>query len=97
MDESLTAASPAKVRCWIYRGGRNGDAYLFVPGSESFEHLPRALLKSLGRLEFAMELELSPARRLARADPREVIAGLRERGYYLQLPPVDMPASSALQ
>ena len=85
------------MRCWIYRGGRHRDAYLFVAARDAFEQVPRALLKSLGPLEFAMELELSTARRLARANAGEVITALRECGYYLQLPPVDTPASSSLQ
>ncbi|MFA7097653.1 MAG: YcgL domain-containing protein [Gammaproteobacteria bacterium] len=42
-----------------------------------------------GQPERAMELELTPERRLARADAAEVIAKLNENGFYIQLPPPD--------
>ncbi len=84
-------------RCWVYRGGLRQDTYLFVPGPEAFERVPAALLRGLGRLELAMELELYPGRILARADAAEVLAALGDRGYYLQLPPVDNPRAGTLQ
>jgi len=93
----MSGATGSTLRCWIYRGGRNGDAYLFVAERGVFDPVPRALLESLGKLELAMELELDASRRLARANAREVIAALHAQGYYLQLPPVDTPASIPLQ
>jgi uncharacterized protein YcgL (UPF0745 family) len=40
-----------------------------------------------GTPEFALEFELTPERRLAREDPRQVLANLHERGFHLQMPP----------
>ncbi len=88
---------PRGMRCWVYRGGRDADTYLYLASRDGFESVPEALLRALGRLELALELELTPERRLARAQAGEVLAALAERGYYLQLPPVDRPATGQLQ
>ena len=45
------------------------------------------LRQQLGAMSFVLELELSPERRLAQANPVTVIAAISESGYYLQLPP----------
>jgi len=36
-----------------------------------------------------MELSLSPERDLARASAEQVMRDLRQRGYYLQMPPAE--------
>ena len=57
-----------------------------------FLHLPESLHKRIGRTELVMELDLHPDRKLARVDVVQVIAALREQGYFLQLPPEWNPA-----
>jgi len=75
------------MHCVIYKGPRKADTYLYVEREGDFERVPPSLLDLLGPLQKVMDLELSPDRRLAQADVDEVMAALRERGYYLQLPP----------
>lgn len=41
----------------------------------------------LGSLDHVMQLELTPDRTLAQADPDEVRRNIMEKGYYLQMPP----------
>ncbi len=48
--------------------------------------MPEALLKVLGKLELAMELELHNERKLARADVDKVRQALQEDSFYLQMP-----------
>ena len=73
--------------CWIYRSSRKQELYLYMAEKDAFDDLPEALMKQLGKPTLVMELELHPGRRLARAETRQVIADLRARGFYLQLPP----------
>jgi uncharacterized protein YcgL (UPF0745 family) len=73
--------------CSIYRSTARQDTYLFVPHADDFEAVPAALLERLGGLELALELELSPERRLARTTGARVIHHIETDGYYLQLPP----------
>lgn len=75
------------MNCAIYRSLRKWDTYLYVEKPDEFERVPQSLRDALGRLEFVMNLELGPARKLANADPEQVRQQLREQGYYLQLPP----------
>jgi len=85
------------MKCWIYKGDRREETYLYLPQEDDVSRVPEALLEAMGRLELVMSLTLSPARTLARAEPGDVIAQLRERGFYLQLPPVDTPGPDRIQ
>lgn len=76
-------------RCFIYKSSRKTDAYLYVVEAGEFGTVPATLREMLGRLEFVMELQLTPERKLARADAAQVIDALSAQGYYLQLPPAD--------
>jgi uncharacterized protein YcgL (UPF0745 family) len=85
------------MKCWIYKGNRRQETYLYLPAEEDVSRVPEGLLDTLGVLELVMTLTLSADRRLARADPRTVMAQLRERGFYLQMPPVDAPGDESMQ
>ncbi|MEM7304569.1 MAG: YcgL domain-containing protein [Pseudomonadota bacterium] len=74
------------MKTFVYRGSRKADTYLYVLEQGQFDHLPENLLALLGRLEFAMEVDLGAVKQLANADLGEVKNNLQENGYYLQLP-----------
>lgn len=74
------------LACVVYRGRRRDDSYLFVERRDDFSRVPDALLAMLGGVEFVMDLNLWPARRLAQSSSVEVIRQLRMQGYYLQMP-----------
>jgi uncharacterized protein YcgL (UPF0745 family) len=46
----------------------------------------------MGKLEFVLELELSPERKLAKEDSQKVLASLQDKGFFVQLPPTDFIA-----
>lgn len=75
------------MRCFVYRSTVHVDTYVYLPRKDDFDALPEPLRARLGRLELALEFDLTSERRLARCDPRVVMAQLEEPGYYLQLPP----------
>ena len=79
------------VDCVVYRCGRREEMYLYLvqdaDGEGDIGRLPEELLRHTGKLEEVITLSLTPARRLARVDVNEVIAALRDKGYYLQMPP----------
>ena len=60
--------------------------YLYITEKDNFDAIPEELMKKFGTAEFALDVELSPERKLARADSAEVINALEENGYYLQMP-----------
>jgi uncharacterized protein YcgL (UPF0745 family) len=75
------------LECLIYRCSRQSEMYLYLRADVAADTLPEPLLKKLGQLSEVMSLRLSPERKLARVDVNAVMAQLRERGYFLQLPP----------
>jgi len=77
------------MKCYIYKSSKKDQLYLYLPGKDDFEAVPPLLMETMGQAEFVMELELTPDRKLARANAAEVIAGLKEKGFYLQMPPKD--------
>ncbi|ANB01632.1 YcgL domain-containing protein [Ectothiorhodospira sp. BSL-9] len=81
------------MQCYVYRSPRRQDTYVYLPAKDDFSNIPQALLNVFGKPEFALELVLSPDRRLAREDPMQVLANLKNQGFHLQMPPEnDRPA-----
>jgi len=82
------------MKCVIFRCSKKAEMYLYVPYRDEedalLNDLPAGLEKLTGQLEKAMELELSPDRKLARAKAKDVIAALQEKGFYLQSPPNEL-------
>lgn len=79
---------PDKVLCKVYRSARRSELYLYVTREQDLAPVPDDLLQRFGTPELALTLALAPDRKLARADAGEVLAALRERGWFLQLPPL---------
>ncbi|MEO6688422.1 MAG: YcgL domain-containing protein [Dokdonella sp.] len=80
------------MRCFIYKSSRKDGAYVFLRERDDFTRLPREIVEPLGRLSFAMEMELTPERKLAREDAEVVMEHLDRLGFHLQLPPPDISA-----
>ena len=77
------------IECAIYRSNVKLETYLYIRAKDDFSDVPEILLKGFGQPEFVMELELTPERKLARVEITEVMDSLREKGFFLQMPPVD--------
>jgi len=75
------------MNCFIYKSLNKDELYLYLDKKDDFSAIPAELYKSFGRLEFVMELELTPQRKLARADSAKVIASLQAKGFFVQMPP----------
>ncbi len=85
------------MQCWIYKGSKRAETYLYLGAREAPDSVPDALLQAMGTLELVMELDLSTRKLLANANPQEVMHSIEKHGYYLQLPPPQMPASRRVQ
>lgn len=71
---------------YVYKSQRKADTYLYLAARDDFACLPEPLRAQLGGLQFVLEVELTPERRLAQADPAVVRANLVARGFHLQFP-----------
>ena len=88
--------SADKVLCKVYRSPRRGELYLYVTREQDLAPVPDDLLQRFGTPELALTLALTPDRTLARANTDEVLAALRERGWFLQLPPLPDAGSAVI-
>ena len=74
------------MQAHIYKSLRKDDTYVFLAARDDFTRVPEAVRAPLGRLQFVMELALTPERKLARGDAAVVRGNLATRGFHLQLP-----------
>ena len=76
-----------KITCDVYKSLTRENYYLYVPADEGLERVPEALRRQFGKLEKTLSFDMTDDRRLAKEDPKVVMANLAEQGYHLQLPP----------
>lgn len=76
-----------KLLCEVFKSPRKEEMYLYVDKRQGLAEVPEALLERFGRPLPAMTLILTPERRLGRATAEDVMVAIRDKGYYLQLPP----------
>ncbi|MGJ8647822.1 MAG: YcgL domain-containing protein [Marinomonas colpomeniae] len=71
----------------VFRSSKHDGMYLYVEKSLGLKDIPEELMTRFGKGISAMTMLLTPESKLARATPENVIKGIREKGFYLQLPP----------
>ena len=76
-----------KVLCDIYKTDKKQEMYLYVAREDGLERLPEPLLQQFGKPILVTTLVLTENKKLARADVRQVMANIADKGFYLQLPP----------
>ena len=77
------------MKCAVYKGSRKPDAYLYIQCEGDFSQVPESLLGLMGPLQLVISFDLTTDSTLAQAPVKEVLEQLRDRGFYLQLPPSD--------
>ena len=76
-----------RLLCQVFKSPRMEGMYLYVDKREGVERVPEALLARFGKPQPAMTMILSPEKRLGRAAAAEVMQAIRDKGFYLQMPP----------
>ena len=71
----------------VYKSPKRADTYVYLAARDDFERIPESLRMQLGPLQFVLEVDVSPGRRLATEDPDVVRENLVVRGFHLQFPP----------
>lgn len=71
----------------VYKSSKRADTYVYLAARDNFDRLPESLRSQLGALHFVLQVELTPERKLARENPRQVMESLTQRGFHLQFPP----------
>ncbi|MCG9730656.1 YcgL domain-containing protein [Shewanella sp. Isolate13] len=73
--------------CAVYKSLRKAESYLFVEKRNDFERVPEALMAMFGEPQLVMMLPIDKREHLGFADIKKVRSELKEKGFYLQLPP----------
>ncbi|MGS0674640.1 YcgL domain-containing protein [Shewanella sp. 0m-4] len=73
--------------CAVYKSRRKAESYLFVEKRNDFERVPEALMAMFGEPQLVMMLPIEKRDHLGFADIKKVRSELKEKGFYLQLPP----------
>ncbi len=75
------------MHAYVYKSLQRADTYLYLAARDDFARVPEPLRTRLGTLAFALDVDLSPGRKLAREDVATVMENLAARGFHLQFPP----------
>ncbi|MCL4106591.1 UNVERIFIED_CONTAM: hypothetical protein GTU68_009725 [Idotea baltica] len=73
--------------CQVFKSKRNPEMYLYVDKSVGLTDVPAPLLKRFGDAEPLMVVLLGEGKKLARANPVQVVQEITDNGFYLQMPP----------
>jgi len=72
--------------CSVYKSSKKADTYLYIAKRDDFSPVPSLLMSTFGRPVFVMMISLAK-RDLSIADKAQVMAKIKEQGFYLQIPP----------
>ena len=75
------------MHCDVYKSLKKDGMYLFVPHGSDTADLPEALLDLIGELGHVLDVDLADRQKLGRSQPEDVITGIHDNGFYLQMPP----------
>ena len=79
----------------VYKSLKKADTYVYLAKRDDFAGLPEPLRTQLGALQFVLEVDLAPGRKLAQENADVVRENLAARGFHLQFPPtVEDPMTS---
>ena len=76
-----------KKICQIYRCSKKEGMYIYMDKQAVVDNLPEAIKKRAGPIELAMTLVITPDKKLANANAKDVITAIDNQGFYLQMPP----------
>ena len=76
-----------KLLCNIYKSRRKEETYLYVSLADDLSRVPEVLIETFGRPELVTKIIITPERKFARVEAEKVLASIKEKGFYLQLPP----------
>lgn len=78
-----------RLLCEAWASDALPDTYLLVEKKTGLEEVPEDLLARFREPRLVTTFSLDEERQLARTDGATVMAAIRGKGYYLQLPPQD--------
>jgi uncharacterized protein YcgL (UPF0745 family) len=75
-----------KVFVSVFRSSKKADTYVYVRRGFDWEQLPEGLRGLFGQPVHAMDLVMTPERKLARTTGKDVLDAIDDKDFYLQMP-----------
>ncbi|QJQ94933.1 MULTISPECIES: YcgL domain-containing protein [Halomonadaceae] len=79
--------SEDRLICEIFKSPRKDELYLYIDKQRGLGEVPEALLEHFGKPILVTTMLLRESKPLARANVVDVMASIRDKGFYLQMPP----------
>ena len=70
----------------VFRSSKNSDTYAYVRRGQAWDELPETLQAAFGKPVHAMDLIMTPERKLAKVTGGQVLSAIEDQGFYLQMP-----------
>jgi len=70
----------------VFRSSKKSDTYMFVRRGQKWDELPESLKAIFGSPVHSMDLIMTPDRKLARTTGEQVLNGIAEKDFFLQMP-----------
>lgn len=77
----------SKVICNVYRSTKKAGMYLYIDKQSGMQDVPDALLGMFGEPQLVMTTLLTAEKKLAGVSGEHMLAVMRDKGFYLQMPP----------
>jgi len=78
-----------RLICSIYKSSKKAEMYVYIEKSKGIKVIPEELLGFFGSPIHVVDMLLAEDKKLARADAKQVLFDIKEKGYFLQMPPVE--------
>lgn len=76
----------AKTFVSVFRSSKKVDTYIYVRRGQIWDELPDSLREIFGSPVHAMDLIMTPERKLARTSGRQVLDAIADKDFFLQMP-----------
>lgn len=70
----------------VFRSSKKVDTYLYVRRGQVWDELPDSLREIFGKPVHAMDLIMTPERKLARTHGKQVLDAIADKDFFLQMP-----------
>ncbi|WP_250658415.1 YcgL domain-containing protein [Alkalimarinus coralli] len=81
--------SESRLLCSVYKSSKKSEMYVYIEKKKGLDVLPEALLAFFGTPIHVFDMLLTEEKKLARVDAKKVLAEIAEKGFLLQMPPVE--------
>ncbi len=73
----------------VYKSSKKAEMYVYLEKKKGVASIPEDLLTFFGTPIHVFDMLLTEDKKLARVDTEKVLSDIADKGYFLQMPPVE--------